>query len=367
MKIAIVMPSIGGGGAERVSVTLAGYLARRNYEVSIVYFLDGKDYKVPANVEVYRLKYRKLPVIRHIGRAMDFMRFCRRKKIELVLALYTGYDFTFLQHICSRGCLIKHSSPGTKLILSERNDPECIYREDVKARLQMKLYYHDADAVVFQTEMQKLYFNQDIQKKGCLIPNPVKSGLPDIYRGKRDRRIVNFCRLTPQKNLKLLIDAFGQVSDDDPDCRLIIYGDGEMKQELLNYIRERGLDEKAKVLPFSKNIHLDIREAAMFVSSSDYEGISNSMLEAMAMGLPCICTDCPCGGARLMIHNNSNGILVPTGDREALSAAMKQVLGDSGFAARIGEEAAKVREAYSASKICRQWEELIERVVHENA
>ena len=70
----------------------------------------------------------------------------------------------------------------------------------------------------------------------------------------------------------------------------------------------------------------------MFVSSSDFEGLSNSMLEAMAMGIPTICTDCPCGGAKMVIENGINGLLTPVGDKDELSAAMQQVADNSQIA-----------------------------------
>lgn len=96
----------------------------------------------------------------------------------------------------------------------------------------------------------------------------------------------------------------------------------------------------------------------MFVSSSSFEGLSNSMLEAMAIGLPTICTDCPCGGARMIIINGVNGILVPNGDKDALAQAMAQVADDSKLAAYLSKNAMKIREDLSIKKIARLWEKL---------
>ena len=110
---------------------------------------------------------------------------------------------------------------------------------------------------------------------------------------------------------------------------------------------------------FSSDIHEKMRDAAMFVSSSDYEGISNSMLEALAMGVPTVVTDCPVGGARLMIQDGVNGVLVPVGDADAMYQGMKKVIEDADFAERIAVEAYKVRERYPIEKVSEMWIDLM--------
>ena len=97
----------------------------------------------------------------------------------------------------------------------------------------------------------------------------------------------------------------------------------------------------------------------MFVSSSDYEGMSNSMLEAMALGLPVICTDCPAGGARAVIRNGENGILTPVGDANALYLAMKNLAETPDFAETLGKNAVKIRTEQSVEKIIEKWMDII--------
>ena len=97
----------------------------------------------------------------------------------------------------------------------------------------------------------------------------------------------------------------------------------------------------------------------MFVSSSDYEGLSNSMLEAMAIGLPTVCTDCPVGGARMVIRDGENGLLVPVGDREALAAAMCRVADDRALAETLSQNGRTLREKLSIGVIADEWERLI--------
>ncbi len=353
MKIAIVVTKIGRGGAQRVSVVLAGYLKRRGHQVSILYYDGNGTYPLEEGIRCHQLPYSKNVILKHGKRIRAFMRYCKENQIELVLALFRGYDYTWLYRTCS----------SSRLILSQRNDPKAEYDHHVVARWESRFFFRGADAVVFQTEEEKDYFGKAIQKKSLVIPNPVMNGIPKPYEGQRKKWIVNFCRLEPQKNLPLLLQAFRVVCDVTEEYRLTIFGNGSQREYLNGLIKELRLESQAELVPFSATVHEEIREAAMFVCSSDFEGISNSMLEAMALGLPCICTDCPAGGARQVIQNGVNGLLTPVGDRKALAEAMLQLIGDPEYASRLGEKARQVRETYSVETICSQWEALIDRVM----
>lgn len=96
--------------------------------------------------------------------------------------------------------------------------------------------------------------------------------------------------------------------------------------------------------------------------SSDYEGISNSLLEAMGMGMPVVSTDCPCGGSRMCIQDGVNGLLVPVGQPDALCMAMERMAGEEDQAAKMGKEASKVRERFSLQSILKQWLDLLDEV-----
>ena len=102
-------------------------------------------------------------------------------------------------------------------------------------------------------------------------------------------------------------------------------------------------------------MHNQIVDAAAYVLSSDYEGISNSLLEAMAMGIPVISTDCPIGGSRMLIEHKKNGMLVPVGDKRALIEAMKYIIEHAEDAERMGQEAAKVKERFSIQAVADAW------------
>ncbi len=231
-----------------------------------------------------------------------------------------------------------------------------------------KRYYYKllkrAEGIIVQTHSEKEFFEKYL-KKVFVINNPVKPGLPDPYRGKRKKTIVNFCRVSPQKNLGLLINAFEKFHSYHPEYTLEIYGnvhdsvDQNHKNELIKMIEDKKLSDCAFVLPAAADIHERIIDSAMFVSSSDYEGMSNSMLEAMAIGLPCICTDCLGGGTREVMTDRENGLIVPMNDPDAMCRAMKEFAENPELAEKCSKKAVKIKERLSADKITDQWLKVI--------
>ena len=249
---------------------------------------------------------------------------------------------------------------GIKVVVSERNDPHKLDAQPLKKYLR-NLLYGWANTIVCQTDDAKTYFSNRIQKKAVVICNPIKNGLP-LWSGEQSHTIINYCKLEKQKNLPLLIDSFGVIKDKYPDWSLEIYGEGSEKQKLIDLIKSKGLQESVKIYPFAENIHEIAATKYMFVSSSDFEGISNSMLEAMAIGMPVVCTDCPIGGAKMVIENGRNGLLVDTGNKTELANAMDYLICNYTNAKILADEAKKIREKYTLSSIAIEWERLMEKI-----
>jgi GalNAc-alpha-(1->4)-GalNAc-alpha-(1->3)-diNAcBac-PP-undecaprenol alpha-1,4-N-acetyl-D-galactosaminyltransferase len=225
-----------------------------------------------------------------------------------------------------------------------------------------------ANGAVFQTHDELTFYDSTHFSNAVIIRNPLSPALPEPFTGNRRSVIVNFCRLSPQKNLPLLIDAFLLLQQEHPDYRLEIYGNAvtneeeKLRTELQNRVITKKAEAMIKILSPAANIHELVRDCAMFVSSSDFEGLSNSMLEAMAIGLPCVCTDCLGGGAREMIQDNINGLLVPMNDAPALAAAMKKMIQNPTLAQTCGKNASALRKSLSANVIAEQWLNLIQKV-----
>lgn len=253
-----------------------------------------------------------------------------------------------------------------KIIYAERNAPELEMPKDRDKASRLLKMLGQANGAVFQTRDEQRFYEKVINNNVVVIHNPIKNNLPKPYIGERRKVIVNFCRVAPQKNLKLLIDSFAKLHKDHEDYLLEIYGntveDSEelLCDELKKYVLTLNLDRYVKILPPVADVHNKVRDCVMFVSSSDFEGLSNSMIEAMAIGLPCVCTNCLGGGAREVIENEKSGLIVPINDVDALYNGMKRMIEDVELARRCGENATRIRGEQSVEKIVDQWIEVIE-------
>ncbi len=251
-----------------------------------------------------------------------------------------------------------------KLVISERADPQRIMKSRYGYAFVEK-YYSRADRVVFQTHFAMEKYPKNISEKGVVIPNPVRAGLPEAFCGERTKRIVNFCRISYQKNLALLIEAFALFYKEHSEYRLEIIGDAytekemQLKRDLICLAKTLGVEKSVVFLPFTERVHTYINDAQMFVSSSDYEGMSNSMLEAMAMGIPTICTDCPAGGAAAVIKNYENGILTPVGDKQALADAMSHLADDKDLAQKLSSGGHMLGQRLALRDIAQRWRECV--------
>lgn len=255
---------------------------------------------------------------------------------------------------------------GCKIIYAERNAPELEFPKNGTEKERMLQIVTKADAAVLQTENELEFFEGRL-KNAAVIHNPVKANLPEPYHGERRKVIVNFCRVAKQKNLPLLIDAFFEFIKICPEYKLEIYGntveknEEEILEELKVYVDSLKANKFISFLPPRADVHSVVRDCEMFVSSSDFEGLSNSMIEAMAIGLPCICTDCLGGGAREMITDGENGLLVPKKNVHALANAMVKMAQDKELSEKCSENAAKIRTELSVEAIAEKWLNFIEQ------
>lgn len=346
-KVLFIINRLGGGGAERVAQLLASSIDNSDYSVKVLCVSKFEREYDHGSLNVEYLNSDGVPLSK-FQRIKAIRKYLKKDKPDVVIAFEYFINMDVI--IATRGLKLK-------VIVSERNDPA--QQKDRKLVNFLRDYlYRKADALVCQTPDAKAYFSEKVQRHAVIIPNPVKSGLPQ-WSGEDSKKIINFCRLEKQKNLPLLINAFERIYAADNGLELYIYGDGKEKESLQKFIDSKGLEKAVHLCAAVNNIHEIAAGCRLFVSSSDYEGLSNSMLEAMAMGMPVICTDCPCGGARMVIENGVNGILVPVGDETALVNAMQSVLSDKIFAKKIADKAKQISEELSQTKIAEKWYELL--------
>lgn len=350
-QLIFISNEVANGGAGRVISVLANFFARKGYHVSVysynnryeTYLLDSLVKQIFLKIRTKQKLTMKLDRIRQLRKAF-------RKNPDATIIAF--------EYFVNMQTIIAGLGGRNKIIISERNDPA--QQDNRKIIKYMRDFlYRFADVLVCQTPDAKAYFPETVQKKTVVIPNPILEGLPDLFRGERKKEIVYFGRLERQKNLLLLIEAFALLYKEHPEYTLSLYGDGCEKKEIESYIDEKRLLDCISLQGSTPDIHKKIMDCAMFVSSSDYEGLSNSMLEAMALGLPCIVTDCPCGGARTMIISYESGVLVPVRDVKAMVEAMKYIIENPEKAALMSENATQVRRDLAVEKIAVEWERII--------
>lgn len=344
-SIVFLIQNLHGGGAERVLSNLANYMYRHGYDVTIiVHRKNTNQYPVDYGIDLHYVK--SASIFSFIKKARTII---KQKHADNVIAF--EYFYNLLACIICLG--IK-----TNLIISERNDPALIGSGFFKTPLRNFLYRF-CNSLVCQTDDAKAFFPSYIRRKSTVILNPLRSGLPKPYNGAREKKIVNFCRLCKQKNIPLLIDAFTLFKKHHEDYELHIYGEGESKDTIKDYIKSTDVSDSVFLHNFSNSIHSDILNYKMFVSSSDYEGLSNSMLEAMAIGLPTITTDCPCGGARMVIKSGQNGIITPVNDKNNIAEAMTFIADNEDEANKISKNGTMIRDTLSLDNIGAMWEKLL--------
>lgn len=290
--------------------------------------------------------------IRFLRRGIELRKYFINNKNSIVIPFGISYLEPTVSAVHKLNC---------KVFYAEKNAPELEFpeRNSEEYKYVIKLL-NGIDGVIVQTQNAKEFFGGSL-KNIHVINNPIKVGLPKPYVGDRKKTIVNFCRMNPQKNLDLLIDSFVKFQKEYPEYNLEIYGnivdeaEAKYRDKILDKVKRLNMADYISILPPSSEVHKKILNCAMFVSSSDYEGLSNSMIEAMAIGLPCICTDCLGGGTREVMVDMENGLIVNMNDTDAMYNAMKLFAIDGQLAAECGANASKLKDKLSVEQIANRW------------
>lgn len=349
--------AINGGGAERVILQLAHHFADEGYRsVLVTSFVDeGKEYEVPDNItrlsiEQEEIKQSRLK--RNVSRIIALRGIIKREKPVAVISFMAEPNFR---------ALIATVGLKTKRIISVRNDPNKEYAGKI-GKLVGRHILPLADGCVFQTEDAKKWFPEKLQLKSKVIINDVKEEFFNIQR-KQTQNVISVGRLSAQKNHELLIDAFASIVNKHPDQKLLIYGAGALEKKIRQQIKNLGLEGRAVLMGPTNNVGAALAEARVFVLSSDYEGMPNCLMEALAAGVPCVSTDCPCGGPRALIINGENGLLVPIRDKNAMSNAIDTLLSNIQYAEKIGMKAKDYALRFHPQLIFSQWKTYVEEII----
>lgn len=350
MKVTLFIGSLYGGGAERVTCNLASYLVQHGHQAEILVMSETeKAYELDERVSVkvlLSLEERKNTVRNTLIRMPRFWRYLKSSDTDAYIVMLPKTTIMLLMF----RWLTK-----AKVIAAERVDPASYSKRIANL---LKKYAKRADGWVFQTEDALKWYGDSIKEcKAMVIPNAVNpSFIRPHYEGKKRKVIAGAGRLDVQKNFGLLICAFAKIAPEFPEYNLIIYGKGNEEQELKSLVESLGLQGQIEFPGNIQNIAEEMEKNTMFVLSSDFEGMPNALMEAMALGLPCVSTDCPCGGPHYLIKDGVNGLLVPVSDADKMAEAMRKILSDSNLAENMGKEAMKIAEELAPDKIYGMWE-----------
>lgn len=355
MKVIFYINQLGSGGAERAISNTASYFAERGWDtILLTSFRLEHEYSYSSKVR--RMSIEDSQVMqsgfrRNTSRIKRIRQICRNEKADVIISFMGEPNFRALLAACGL---------KTKNIISVRAAPEIEYRGFVR-RLIGKYLLPYADGAVFQTDDAREWFSKRLQKKSVVIYNVVDDHFYHTeYRGGTD--IVSMGRIDPIKNQALLIRSFKKVHEKFSKVRLCLYGEEEENVGLKELIDELGLQNDVLLKGRRDDVASVLSKARLFVLSSDYEGMPNALMEAMAVGVPSISTDCPCGGPRELFGKELDDMLIPVGNADALADKMIELLSDDRKRKEAGEKMKKRAEDFRADKIGREWIHYVESV-----
>ena len=361
-KIAFHLNCLEQGGAERVVTNLANQFVEKGYEVIIATEWYGEnEFQTDPRVKRVHVGLReddkkKNHIIQILLRVKYLTKFIKEEKPDILIpfarkALYRGLMAAYFMKI--------------PILISIRTDPVGHY-EEWSDKIQIPILFPRADGCVFQTEGARDFFAPRLQKNSRIILNPINPkyiGTP--IPAKRTKTVVQSGRLVDFKNQPMLIRAFVEVHKKHPDYDLKIYGgdsfDGT-KEILEELIEKNNAGDYIHLMGASDSLEKDLADAALFAFTSDWEGLPNALMEAMALGLPIVATDCPCGGPRTIMTNGVDGLLIPIKDQKALEDGINYLIENPEIAENMGRKAREIADRANGDAIFEQWKAYIEEL-----
>lgn len=335
-------------GAYKIFMWVAKALADKGHEVTVFTYMNSDVKELPHNIRWIQTNLEHAGMWKSVVEARRQM-----KKWDADVSISFLLDANIINTLACMG--IK-----TKSVICERNDPFKPHYHKLKLT---KALFRFADGAIFQLPKVAEYYSM-VKGPTTIIPNPVPPASEKVDLrpfDERDNMIVSLGRLDIfQKRQDILIKAFARFLKKHPDYTLKLYGDGPDEGKLKVLTKKLNITDRVVFVGVTNHSLQVLSKAKFFVLSSDFEGISNALLEAMSIGLPCISTRCRPGGAEFLIKDGINGLLIPTGDVEALAEKMDYMVQNPTIANKMGNEARKITERLSSDVIIKMWNEYIE-------
>lgn len=359
-KIAFYIGSLRKGGAERVFVNLADYFHTEGYRVIMVtQYQRDDEYDLPDGVErflsdIEEEKVSPSRVVNFLRRINKLHVIWKEQEPDLVLSCIGKNNFM---------AVATTMGTKTKAVVSVVGEAKEEYPSK-GMRMLADLLFSRAAGVVLQTERSRSFFCGKVGKKAVILPNSLNPAfVRPRYEGVREKRIVSVGRMDANKNHEMQLRAFAALKDKYPEYTLEIYGDGELRSYIEETAAKLGIAGRVSLPGVVQDVAVRIWRASLFLLTSYSEGVSNALIEALALGLPVIATDVPSGGTEELMEDGVNGLVIPAGDLAALTHAMDRLLGDMDYADRLGREAAGIQQRLAPERVNPLWKDYFEKVM----
>ncbi|MGE3776704.1 MAG: glycosyltransferase family 4 protein [Pirellulaceae bacterium] len=356
--LAVVLPSLAGGGAERVGVELANIWARSGRAVTLL-SLDDRPPTYAIDPSVTRVQLGLLRVSRHVVAAMR-NNIWRVRRLRRALRATGAQQVVSLSDVTNVTTLLAGWGQGWDIVVCERTEPRHHAISRIWNRLRRALYGH-ARALVVQTESVAGWARQQGWRIPIyVIPNAapdlsfIAPPAPQVTRGT----MLAVGRLSREKGMDVLLDAFARLAGDHPGWQLQVFGEGVERTKLEDAITAYQLAGRVHLPGWTADLPARFGAADIFALPSRYEGFPNALLEAMAAGLPCVACDCD-SGPREIIRPGLDGLLVPPEDPRSLAEALDRLIRDVGLRQTLSTRAREVTRRFSQSDFQTRWQAVL--------
>lgn len=361
MNILFLSGDLCDGGAQRVIARISSQIAEDGHNVTLYVFSKSKkDYQVSEKVKVIYMceNIEEYNHFSHIKRLFFIRRILKMVKPDVAIGfLQAGYALYFSSFGMNIPC-----------VASARVSPEKIQNAKGLFSSINRFWFKHSNAVVLQNKEQLELAKNYGWRNLYVIPNPLDdlflNSVKKEYHNDICKKFVMVGRLVNQKNYKLAIDAISKIHSCNLDVTLDIFGEGDMKCMLQEYIYNNKLDGVINLRGWSENILYELIKYDAYLLTSDFEGQPNSLMEAMALGLPCISTSCRTGPKDLI--SNENGILIDTNNIDQLISSINNFINMDKLARKnMGEKARfDMINSYNVKKIASKWEEMFKDLLN---